>query len=133
VLVRRENGSRFALIQSNVSGRDLVGFVEEARAAVARDVPLPAGYRSNGAASSRTSSARGPPGLVVPVALALIFFVLFMTFGSVRQAVLILGNVPFAWSAAWRRCGCRGSTCRCPHRWASSPCWASPCSTGWCW
>jgi Cu/Ag efflux pump CusA len=42
VLVRRENGSRFALIQSNVSGRDLVGFVEEARAAVARDVPLPA-------------------------------------------------------------------------------------------
>ncbi|WP_257389026.1 efflux RND transporter permease subunit [Tahibacter caeni] len=97
VLVRRENGSRFALIQSNVSGRDLVGFVDEARAAVARDVPLPPGYRLEwGGQFENQQRAAARLGLVVPVALALIFFVLFMTFGSLRQALLILGNVPFA-------------------------------------
>lgn len=97
VLVRREGGSRFALIQSMVSGRDLVGFVDEARAAVARDVPLPAGYRLEwGGQFENQQRAAARLGLVVPVSLALIFFVLFMTFGSMRQAVLILGNVPFA-------------------------------------
>lgn len=97
VLVRREGGSRFALVQSNVSGRDLVGFVEEARAAVARDVPLPPGYRlAWGGQFENQQRAAARLGLVVPVALGLIFVVLFMTFGSVRQALLILGNVPFA-------------------------------------
>jgi cobalt-zinc-cadmium resistance protein CzcA len=97
VLVRRESGSRFALIQSMVSGRDLVGFVDEARAAVARDVPLPAGYRLEwGGQFENQQRAAARLGLVVPVSLGLIFFVLFMTFGSMRQAVLILGNVPFA-------------------------------------
>ncbi len=97
VLVRREGGSRFALVQSNVSGRDLVGFVEEARAAVARDVPLPPGYRlAWGGQFENQQRAAARLGLVVPAALGLIFVVLFMTFGSVRQALLILGNVPFA-------------------------------------
>lgn len=97
VLVRREGGSRFALVQSNVSGRDLVGFVEDARAAVARDVPLPPGYRlAWGGQFENQQRAAARLGLVVPVALGLIFVVLFMTFGSVRQALLILGNVPFA-------------------------------------
>lgn len=97
VLVRRESGSRFALIQSMVSGRDLVGFVDEARAVVARDVSLPAGYRLEwGGQFENQQRAAARLGLVVPVSLALIFFVLFMTFGSTRQAVLILGNVPFA-------------------------------------
>ncbi|MCD7100368.1 CusA/CzcA family heavy metal efflux RND transporter [Stenotrophomonas sp. MMGLT7] len=97
VQVRRENGSRFALIQSNVSGRDLVGFVEEARAAVARDVPLPPGYRLVwGGQFENQQRAAARLGLVVPAALGLIFVVLFTTFGSVRQALLILGNVPFA-------------------------------------
>ncbi|MBN8742212.1 MAG: cytochrome-c peroxidase [Lysobacterales bacterium 69-70] len=97
VLVRRENGSRFALIQSGVSGRDLVGFVDEARAAVTRDVPLPPGYRLEwGGQFENQQRAAARLGLVVPVALGLIFFVLFMTFGSLRQALLILGNVPFA-------------------------------------
>lgn len=97
VMVKREGGSRFALIQSNVAGRDLVGFVDEARAAVARDVPLPPGYRLVwGGQFENQQRAAARLGLVVPMALALIFFVLFMTFGSVRQSLLILGNVPFA-------------------------------------
>jgi cobalt-zinc-cadmium resistance protein CzcA len=97
VVVHRENGSRFALIQSGVTGRDLVGFVDEVRAAVARDVPLPPGYRLEwGGQFENQQRAAARLGLVVPVALALIFFVLFMTFGAVRQALLILGIVPFA-------------------------------------
>lgn len=97
VMVRHENGSRFALIQASVSGRDLVGFVDDARAAVARDVPLPPGYRLQwGGQFENQQRAAARLGLVVPISLALIFFVLFMTFGSVQQAVLILGNIPFA-------------------------------------
>ncbi|MDR2853398.1 MAG: CusA/CzcA family heavy metal efflux RND transporter [Burkholderiaceae bacterium] len=97
VRVNHENGSRFVLIQANVSGRDLVGFVDEARAAVARDVPLPSGYRiAWGGQFENQQRAAARLGLVVPVALALIFLVLFITFGSVRQSMLILGNVPFA-------------------------------------
>jgi len=97
VRVNHENGSRFVLIQANVSGRDLVGFVDEARAAVERDVPLPPGYRIVwGGQFENQQRAAARLGLVVPAALALIFLVLFTTFGSVRQSLLILGNVPFA-------------------------------------
>ncbi len=98
VRVNRENGSRFALVQANVDGsRDLVGFVDDARAAVEREVPLPAGYRLTwGGQFENQQRAAARLGLVVPAALALIFVVLFTTFGSARQAMLILGNVPFA-------------------------------------
>lgn len=97
VAVRRENGSRFALVQSNVDGRDLVGFVEEARASVAQDVVLPEGYRIVwGGQFENQQRAAARLGMVIPVAIGLIFLVLFSTFGSMRQALLVLGNVPFA-------------------------------------
>jgi len=97
VAVRRENGSRFALVQANVDGRDLVGFVEEARARVAGEVPLPEGYRIVwGGQFENQQRAAARLGMVVPVAIGLIFLVLFSTFGSMRQALLVLGNVPFA-------------------------------------
>ena len=97
VAVRRENAQRYALIQANVSGRDLVGFVADAQARTAKDVPLPPGYRLEwGGQFENQQRAAARLGLVVPVALALIFLVLFTTFGSLRQAALILANVPFA-------------------------------------
>ena len=97
VQVRRENGSRFALVQANVSGRDLVGFVEEARAEVQKQIHLPAGYSVTwGGQFENQQRAAARLAIVVPVALGLIFLVLFSTFGSVRQAALILCNVPFA-------------------------------------
>ncbi len=97
VRVGRENGSRYALVQANVNGRDLVGFVEEARQAISRDIPLPSGYRLQwGGQFENQQRAAARLALVVPVALALIFVVLFMTFGSIRQALLILCNVPLA-------------------------------------
>ena len=97
VKVGREQGSRYALVQSNVDGRDLVGFVEEAKAAMARAVPLPPGYRMEwGGQFENQQRAAARLGLVVPIALAAIFVVLFLSFGSLRQALLILGNIPFA-------------------------------------
>jgi cobalt-zinc-cadmium resistance protein CzcA len=97
VQVRRENASRFALVQANVSGRDLVGFVDEARAAVEREVHVPSGYHiSWGGQFENQRRAAARLGLVVPIALGMIFLVLFFTFGAVREAVLILCNVPFA-------------------------------------
>ncbi len=97
VRVDHENGSRFVLVQSAVDGRDLVGFVGEARARVAREVELPAGYRIEwGGQFENQQRAAARLGLVVPAALGLIFLVLFMTFGSLRQSLLVLANIPFA-------------------------------------
>jgi cobalt-zinc-cadmium resistance protein CzcA len=97
VKVGREQGSRYALVQSNVDGRDLVGFVEEAKAALATAVKLPPGYRMEwGGQFENQQRAAARLGLVVPIALAAIFVVLFLSFGSLRQALLILGNIPFA-------------------------------------
>jgi heavy metal efflux system protein len=97
VRIQRENASRFGTIQANVSGRDLVGFVEAAQAAVAGQVKLPAGYRlewSGEFQNQRRAAQRLM--VVVPLALGLIFLVLFATLGSVRQSLLILANVPLA-------------------------------------
>jgi len=97
VRIQRENASRFATIQANVSGRDLVSFVEAAQAAVAEKVKLPAGYRlewSGEFQNQRRAAARLM--IVVPLALGLIFLVLFATLGSVRQSLLILANIPLA-------------------------------------
>jgi cobalt-zinc-cadmium resistance protein CzcA len=97
VKVDRENASRFAIVQAYVSGRDLVGFVEDAQKAVATAVPLPPGYRlvwGGEFENQRRAAAR--LAIVVPIALVLIFLVLFATLRSLRQAVLILANVPFA-------------------------------------
>ena len=97
VRIQRENASRFATIQANVSGRDLVSFVEAAQAAVAQKVKLPPGYRlewSGEFQNQRRAAARLM--VVVPLALGLIFLVLFATLASVRQSLLVLANIPLA-------------------------------------
>lgn len=97
VKVDRENAQRYVVVQSNVRGRDLVGFVEEARANVARDVTLPPGYRlAWGGQFENQQRAAARLMVVVPIAILLIFFLLFSTFRSVRQALLVLSNIPFA-------------------------------------
>jgi heavy metal efflux system protein len=97
VKIDRENASRFAIVQAYVTGRDLVGFVEESQRAVAANVPLPPGYSlvwGGQFENQRRAAAR--LAIVVPVAIGLIFAVLFATLRSIRQALLILANVPFA-------------------------------------
>lgn len=97
VQINRELGSRYSVVIAKVSGRDLVGFVEEAKQKVGSAVQLPTGYRiSWGGQFENQQRAAARLGLVVPLALGIIFMILFSTFGSVRQALLVLSNVPFA-------------------------------------
>ncbi|MFT5533879.1 MAG: cobalt-zinc-cadmium resistance protein CzcA [Candidatus Paceibacteria bacterium] len=97
VKVERENSSRMVVVRANVRDRDLVGFVDEAKAKVAQQVTLPAGYRlSWGGQFENQQRAAARLAIVVPIALALIFFLLFTTLGSVRQSLLVFVNIPFA-------------------------------------
>jgi cobalt-zinc-cadmium resistance protein CzcA len=97
VKVDRERGARMVVVIANVRGRDLVGFVDEAKAKVASQVKLPEGYNMQwGGQFENQQRAAARLGVVVPVALGLIFLLLFATFKSVRQSVLILSNIPFA-------------------------------------
>ncbi|SER68548.1 cobalt-zinc-cadmium resistance protein CzcA [Azotobacter beijerinckii] len=97
VKIEREMGSRYSVVVANVSGRDLVGFVEEAKAQVAQKVDLPTGYRVTwGGQFENQQRAAARLAVVVPIALGLVFVLLFSTFRSVRQALLILSNIPFA-------------------------------------
>jgi len=97
VRVSRENGERMVVVQTNVRGRDLVGFVDEAKAAVAQKLQLPAGYKlSWGGQFENQQRAAARLAVVVPIALGLIFMLLFTTFGSVHQSALVLTNIPFA-------------------------------------
>lgn len=97
VILSHESGGRYALVQAFVSGRDLVGFVDEAKEKVAAQVPLPAGYRLVwGGQFENQQRAAARLMLVVPAALAMIFLVLLATLRSLRGALLILANIPFA-------------------------------------
>ncbi|MCC6778633.1 MAG: efflux RND transporter permease subunit [Hyphomicrobiales bacterium] len=97
VKIDRESAARFALVQAYVSGRDLVGFVEDAQKQVTATVALPPGYRlvwGGEFENQRRAAAR--LAVVVPIAIGLIFLVLFATLRSIRQSILILANVPLA-------------------------------------
>ena len=97
VKVERENGARMVVVRANVRGRDLVGFVDEAKAVVARQAKLAPGYRlAWGGQFENQQRAAARLAVVVPVALGLIFLLLFSTLGSVRQALLVFINIPFA-------------------------------------
>ncbi len=95
--ISRESGRRRVVVQLNVRGRDLAGFVAEAQTAIKRDLKLPEGvYLTWGGQFENLQRAQSRLMLVAPMALGLIFVLLFMTFGSVRQAALIFTGVPLA-------------------------------------
>jgi cobalt-zinc-cadmium resistance protein CzcA len=97
VAVSRERGQRFSVVRSNVEGRDLVGFVDEAKKAVGEKVELPTGYTIQwGGQFENQQRAAARLSLVIPVSIGLIFLLLFSTFGTIRQAVLVLSNIPLA-------------------------------------
>ena len=97
VSISRESSRRFAVIRTNVEGRDLVGFVEEGKQAIADNVALPEGYSLEwGGEFENQQRAAARLTLVVSVALALIAFILFLTFRSIKQTLIILSNIPFA-------------------------------------
>lgn len=95
--VERENGSRYAVVEAFVTGRDLVSFVEDAQSVVTNLVNLPPGYRITfGGEFENQSRAAARLMLMIPLALVLIFIVLFASLRSLRQSLLILFNIPFA-------------------------------------
>ncbi len=97
VKIDHENGSRFALVQAFVGGRDLVGYVEDAQAAVTKAVPMPPGYHLVwGGQFENQQRAAARLAIVVPAAIMLIFLVLCGTLRSLRASALILLNIPFA-------------------------------------
>jgi cobalt-zinc-cadmium resistance protein CzcA len=97
VLISHEAAKRQVVIQSNVEGRDVVGFVADVRAAIEREVPMPPGYYvSFGGQFENQQRASSRLLMVVPIAIVLIFLMLFTTFRSMRQAGLIILNIPFA-------------------------------------
>ena len=95
--ISREHASRRIAVEFNVVGRDLVGAVEEAQAHLASEVRLPPGYYVTwGGQFENQQRAMKRLTLVVPLVLGLIFLLLFVTFGSLCQAGLILLTIPFA-------------------------------------
>lgn len=95
--VSRENGKRRIVVTANVRTRDLGSFVTEAQAAVAEKVKLPPGYWVGwGGQFEQLVSATKRLTIVVPVALALVFLLLFMSMGSVADAALVFSGVPLA-------------------------------------
>jgi len=95
--ISRENGQRRIGVEMNVAGRDIGGFVKEARARVRRDVPLPGGtFVSWGGQFENQQRAMARLMVITPAVIALIFFLLLMTFNSARLALLVLLNLPFA-------------------------------------
>lgn len=95
--ISREAIQRRMTIQVNVRGRDIAGFVAEARERIGRDVDVPPGYFLDwGGQFENLQEASARLAVAVPAALVLIFLLLFMTYGSVRPAFIIYLNVPFA-------------------------------------
>ncbi len=95
--VQREWGRRRVVVQANVRGRDLGSFVREAQERVAREVELPAGYYLGwGGQFENMLRAERRLTLVVPLALGLILSLLYLTFHSVRDALMIFSGVLFA-------------------------------------
>jgi cobalt-zinc-cadmium resistance protein CzcA len=95
--VSRENGKRLVIVTANVRGRDIGSFVAEAERRIRDGVAIPAGYWTAwGGQFEQLISARERLLVVVPVALLLIFGLLFATFGTVRDSLLVFTGVPLA-------------------------------------
>ena len=95
--ISHDNGQRRIVIQLNVRGRDMGGFVAEARRQIAAKVKLPTGYYVTwGGQFENQQRAMKRLMIIVPITIGLIFLLLFSSFGSLKQAALIILNVPFA-------------------------------------
>lgn len=96
VSISREQGKRYSTVIANVTGRDLVSFVEDAKKQAA-EMNTPAGYYFEwGGQFENQQRAAAKLAVVVPIALILIFIILFSTFRSIAQALMVLVNIPFA-------------------------------------
>lgn len=96
-LVRHEQLHRYVIIQMDVQGRDVNGFVQEAQARIREHVKIPEGYWAQwGGAFENQQRALGRLAVIVPLTIGLIFILLYTAFNSLTYAGLIIANVPFA-------------------------------------
>ena len=97
VEIDREEGQRRMVVMSNVRGRDLGGFVKEVQANIAREVKLPTGYSIEfGGQFENQQRATKRLMIIIPIVIFLIYILLYLTFKSFKQALLVVGNIPFA-------------------------------------
>lgn len=97
VQVSREDGLRRIGIEMNIQGRDIGSFVEEAKQKIKENVQLPSGYYLTwGGQFENQQRAMAKLMLIGPVAIGLILLLLFVTFKSIRLALLVISNLPFA-------------------------------------
>jgi cobalt-zinc-cadmium resistance protein CzcA len=95
--ISRENGKRRIVVSANVAGRDIGSFVSEAEAALAGAVKIPSGYWTSwGGTFEQLQSATRRLQIVVPLALLLVFTLLFVMFNNVRDGLLVFTGIPFA-------------------------------------
>ncbi|MGC5703576.1 CusA/CzcA family heavy metal efflux RND transporter [Pseudomonas sp. NFXW11] len=95
--VSRENGKRLVIVSANVRGRDIGSFVEEATGLIAQKVKIPAGYWTTwGGQFEQLQEASQRLQVVVPVALLLVFGLLFMMFNNLKDGLLVFTGIPFA-------------------------------------
>ncbi|MCG3117860.1 MAG: CusA/CzcA family heavy metal efflux RND transporter [Candidatus Manganitrophus sp. SA1] len=95
--ISRENGKRRVVVTANVRGRDIGSFVQEAEAMIKERVKIPAGYWTIwGGQFEQLISATNRLKIVVPVSLLLVFLLLFVTFGNVKDSLLVFTGVPLA-------------------------------------
>ena len=95
--ITRENSQRFITVQANIRERDIGSFVQEANAAIAREVDLPPGYFVKwGGQFELQQKANQRLLIVVPITLALVLLMLYINFGSLPNALLIMLNIPLA-------------------------------------
>jgi cobalt-zinc-cadmium resistance protein CzcA len=107
-LINRESGQRRLVVMSNVRGRDLGSFVADVRSRIDRAVNVPPGYFIEyGGQFENQERASRRLMLIVPIAIALVFILLCLTFSSLKQPLLVVGNIPFALvggiAALWAR------------------------------
>ncbi len=95
--ITRENNQRFITVQMNVTGRDIGSFVEEAKKAIENQVSLPSGYLATWGGQFRLQQeANKRLAVVIPITLSIIFILLFFSFKSLKNALLIILNIPLA-------------------------------------
>jgi len=95
--VSRENGKRLVIVSANVRGRDIGSFVSEAGALIEREVQVPTGYWTSwGGQFEQLQSAAKRLQIVVPVALLLVFGLLFIMFNNLKDGLLVFTGIPFA-------------------------------------
>lgn len=95
--ISREDGKRLVVVSANVRGRDIGSFVQDASAAIAERNPVPPGYWTTwGGQFEQLQAAAKRLQLVVPLALLLVFVLLFMMFNTLRDGLVVFTGIPFA-------------------------------------